>query len=496
MKNINRRKFLHNSTLITTGFLSLPILSMGEIQNPLTLNYTEVKGRIHSNGKGIANVVITDGKLIYLSDKSGKFEFPTDRPFVYFSYPSGYKFNLLPNGSVDFFRKLDFGKKINTLDFNLQKNNFPETKHHFITIADPQIQTKEEAETFISESCTDIRNTVSEINDPNTFGIGLGDLVFDEFDLFEYYNQGIKSTGIPFFQVLGNHDIDLLARSNSASQYPFTDQYGPSHYSFNRGNRHYVVLNDVFFLGNKQYYGYLDEEQLQWLEKDLSFIEKGSEIVLFLHIPPQSKVAILNQGRDLNKESVINNGALYEILKDYKAHIISGHVHWNENIFHKNIYEHNTASISGAWWAADICYDGTPKGYSVYQNNSKLSWYYKSIGADKNLQFRAYAPGSHPDFPEDYCLNIWNWDPECKITWKENGKISNSIRKVETYDPLAISTFNNRDKGAKHPWITAQRNSHLFFFQAQSDNSEIEVEVIDRFGNTYKQILSRQQNIR
>ena len=93
-------------------------------------------------------------------------------------------------------------------------------------------------------------------------------------------------------------------------------------------------------------------------------IPKENPLVVFLHIPSFSQVVEYNPGRDINKESVVNRAAaLYQILEGYQVHLISGHVHWNENNVDGNIFEHNTGAISGAWWSGDICYDGTPKGY-------------------------------------------------------------------------------------------------------------------------------------
>ena len=280
-----------------------------------------------------------------------------------------------------------------------------------------------------------------------------------------------------------------MARSNESGQYPFTNLYGPPYYSFNRGKRHYIVLSNVYFLGNKQYYGYLSETQLKWLEQDLESVDKGSEVVLFLHIPSYSKVVENNPGRDIHKESVINRMALYDLLKDYKTHLISGHVHWNENTVKNNVFEHNTAAISGAWWVADICYDGTPRGYGVYKSKDDLSWYYQSIGKEKSFQFRTYLPGEHPEFPEEYCINVWNWDPLWKVSWKENGVNQGDARRETSHDPLAIQTFNQRGSEVKHSWISAQRTDHLFFFKPNSPYSKLEIEVIDRFGNQYLEKL-------
>ena len=73
--------------------------------------------------------------------------------------------------------------------------------------------------------------------------------------------------GIPFFQVIGNHDMNLDSRTDDYSARTFSDLFGPTYYSFNRGEVHYVVLDDVFFLGtSKKYIGYISEKQFAWLE--------------------------------------------------------------------------------------------------------------------------------------------------------------------------------------------------------------------------------------
>jgi hypothetical protein len=246
-----------------------------------------------------------------------------------------------------------------------------------------------------------------------------------------------------------------------------------------------VVLSDVYFLGNRQYYGYLDEVQLAWLVQDLSMVPKENPLVVFLHIPSFSHVVEYNPGRDVNKESVINGEALNQILQGYQVHLISGHVHWNENRVIENLFEHNTGAISGAWWSGDICYDGTPKGYGIYQSDiGDISWKYKSIGKEIDFQMRTYPIGSHPDYLDSCCINIWNWDPNWKVFWYENGIKMGEPKREIAVDPLAVDLYAS-DKPKKQPWISPQKNAHMFFFEPSDPTAIIKIEVIDRFGNTY-----------
>ena len=70
---------------------------------------------------------------------------------------------------------------------------------------------------------------------------------------------------------------------------------------------------------------------------------------------------------------------------------------------------------------ADICTDGTPAGYGVYEvDGNKLTWRYKSAGYPIEHQFRAYPVGVSEDYPEYILANVWNWDENWKVEWYDS----------------------------------------------------------------------------
>ncbi|KAB5491442.1 calcineurin-like phosphoesterase C-terminal domain-containing protein [Flagellimonas hadalis] len=475
----NRRAFIKKMGLATGSLSLLATTDVLGLQNPLLWRKpTRVKGKVANGRKGLTKVAISDGETVILTDQHGNFDFwsTSKQPFVFVSIPSGFQIDQLANGSASFFKPLDLNSSSNEILFQLKPVQQNDDKHSLLVLADPQIQNEYEVEQLLSTSTPDFIQTIKDLNDPNTFGVGCGDLVYDRLHLFEEYNKSIKATEIPFFQVIGNHDMDLDSRTDEATTRTFNRLFGPSYYSFNRGEIHYVVLDDVFFTGvEREYIGYITENQLAWLEEDLKYIEAGRTVVLCVHIP------IFH---------VKNKAHLYELLSPYKTHILSGHTHRSNNYVEENCYEHVHGAVCGAWWSGPICVDGTPNGYGVYQvNGSELSWYYKSVGKDKSHQFRFYERGAHEEFPNSCVLNIWNWDPNWSVCWYENGERKSHIRKVNTTDPLSNELHLGNKLPERRPWAEPAITDHMFFFEP-SDINNITIEVSDNFGNTFVETVS------
>lgn len=476
----NRRAFIKKMGWATGSLSLLGTTNILGFQNPLLWRKPiRVKGKVLSHKRGLPKVVVSDGETVVLTDKNGNFDFvsASKQSFVFVSLPSGFQINQLENGSAGFFKPLDLNKSTNELLFQLQPTPQSDDKHNLLLLADPQIQNEYEVEQLLNTATPDVIQTIKELNDPNTFGVGCGDLVYDRLHLLEDYNKSIRAMDIPFFQVVGNHDMDFMdSRTDAVSTRTFNSYYGPSYYSFNRGEIHYVILDDVFFTGTKrEYIGYLTEDQLAWLEKDLRYIEAGQTVVLCAHIP------IFH---------VKNKTYLYELLSPFKTHILSGHTHRINHYFEENCHEHVVGAVCGAWWSGPICVDGTPNGYGVYQiNGSDLSWYYKSVGKDKSHQFRFYQRGVHPEFPNSCCLNIWNWDPNWSISWYENGERKFHVRNIKTTDPLSTALHLGEKLPERRPWAEPAVTDHMFFFEP-SEMDNITIEVTDGFGNTFIETVS------
>jgi hypothetical protein len=492
---LNRRTFLRSLGLTGVGLFSLKFVQAKPFSWlwPSQIQPLQLSGTVQAQGKGIAGVAVTDGVSVVRTDAKGQYVLSgtTAAEFVYISIPAGYEFNH-QQGVAQFYKAVQATKGTFRADFALQKLKQDDDKHNFIVWADPQIQDEQDANQLKTQSAPDTKKLIDSYGANALFhGIGCGDLIWDNFSMFPDYKQAIGQTGVPFFQVIGNHDMDLDARTDDASSHTFKNTFGPSYYSYNRGQIHYVVLDDVFFLGtSKRYIGYIAEQQFAWLEQDLAQVKPGTTVVVSVHIPVNNGDKRRNKLAEETIGSVVSNRKeLYRLLKPYKAHIMSGHTHYNEKVFQDdNIIEHIHGAVCGAWWTGPICYDGTPAGYAVYEvTGSDIRWYYKSTGLDKNYQFRIHPVGALKDRPDQFSVNVWNWDPQWKIEWFEDGRNMGELKPEVSYDPLSVELHAGQEKPARRGWVDPVLTDHMFFAKPSAGAVSIVVQATDRFKNVYRQ---------
>ena len=168
------------------------------------------------------------------------------------------------------YRKL---KEINlkkNLVFDLVPLDKDDTEHQFVIWADPQVKNDADVQKMMNESVPDIQKFVAAAGAGTLLhGITVGDIVWDELKLFAEYDKAVEKMGIPFFQCIGNHDMDYRQGGDESSDVTFRETYGPSYYSFNRGKVHYIVMDNVRYLGKeREYDGFFVQEQLDWLKKE------------------------------------------------------------------------------------------------------------------------------------------------------------------------------------------------------------------------------------
>ncbi len=484
-----RRQFLRN--LAGAGaVLGLPY-TFGW-RPPSAATNVRIRGHVQAQGEGLEGVPVTDGQRIVDTAADGSFELAssTRQPFVYLSVPSGYRIPTRPTGTAQFYRSIapDAGGTME-VQFDLEPLAQSGEQHAFLVLADPQTQTEADMKQFRSEVVPAVKDTVSALGDQPCFGVTCGDITFDSPELYPQYEAAVQSMGVPFLQVLGNHDMDYGAPSDDGSAATYREQFGPTYYSFDRGAVHYVVLDDVFW-NQREYFGYIDDAQLAWLAADLKRVEAGRPVVVFQHIPAYSTISIREgENRPEATETVTNRSALYELLSPYDAHICTGHTHEHEHVFREGVHEHIHGAACGAWWTADICYDGTPRGYGVYEvDGTDLRWRYQSAGHDSDHQLRVYERGADPTAPDEFVANVWDWDPEWTVTWYEDGVQRGPMAQRVGRDPQAVELFEG-DQPERFSWIDPARTEHLFYAPVAPDHGRIRVEATDRFGRTYSASL-------
>ena len=429
----------------------------------------QVRGRVSCDGKGVAGVWVSDGERFARTDAKGRYCLTADdaNRFVFISVPAGYDAPV-EEGVVRYFHPMPADGRC---DFALLRRPGDDSRYGLIVTADPQIWARKEF-AKLAAAADDIAATVGAYDARPFQGICCGDIVSHDHTFYDQYNETMARTGIVFRHVMGNHDMTLYGRSHETSYRKYEEKFGPAYYSYDIGRVHYVMLDDNFYIGRDYFYiGYLDERQLRWLEEDLSHVAPGSTVFVAMHIPSTCEEKDRKQFRyEGAGHTMTNHRGLYELLKPFDAHILSGHTHTTYNSpIREGLYEHVIPSLGGAWWQGTLCTDGTPRGYAVFEIDGQV----------------LYNGIEIPAFEEYAVANIWASDPAWRVEFAIDGKPCGQVERFEAYDPAAIAMYSDTSQ-MDHKWIYPSISDHYYRVPLPEGARQVTVTATDRFGRTYR----------
>src|SRR3546814_11321892 len=107
--------------------------------------------------------------------------------------------------------------------------------------------------------------------------MSVADLVGNKPSLFNPYIEATQEVGVPWFNVMGNHDINFDVKADSLSDESYEAHFGPSNYAFNHGNVHLIVFDDIIYQYPRDvqgYWGGLNQKKHELIETNLRYLPK------------------------------------------------------------------------------------------------------------------------------------------------------------------------------------------------------------------------------
>ena len=497
-------------------------------------------GRVASaDGKPLAGVVVSDGVRVTQTDTEGMYTLDSDKElgYVFISIPSGYMTAADACAIPQFFaRTAKPAGQSERHDFTLTPVD--NTRHTVIAATDHHLADRESLDVtqFTAEGgfIDDVKAVAAATASP-VYSICMGDMSWDEywhkrnFMLPEFRRLYERYTfPCPVFNAMGNHDNDPYCASDEAASAAFRREIGPTYYSFNLGQLHYVVLDNIVYvntggregaIGKLDYEVRIDDRQLAWLRADLATVaDKSAPLIIVMHAQLHWWYRG-SEGVSWKYAFTRDAGCLVDALAGFsEVHLVTGHSHMNFRLLNGNLREHNIAATSGTWWwtgqihddyTINTCRDGSPGGYEVFEVDGRdIRWHYKGIGLEDDYQFRAYDMNevlknerirSSGDFtPEgtaggmndacgenDILVNIWGWQPDWNVRVTENGQQLRGVHVIGK-DPLHKITYTR----STVPFQTAY-NPHMWRYRASGPSTTVRIEVTDSFGRTSSETMMR-----
>ncbi len=464
---------------------------------------------------GLPGIAVSNGREVVQTGADGHWELPYDDDTIFFVIkPRGWappvnddqipQFYYIhkPEGSPPYKRYLGVGPTgplPTSIDFPLREQDEPDT-FKAIFFGDPQPASIDEVDYIAHDVIPELIGTEAK------FGVTLGDIMFDRLELFEPSNANLALIGIPWYNVVGNHDLNFESEDDAGSDETFHRFFGPNYYSFDYGPTHFIVLDDVEWgvvqrNGHRSYRGGLDADQLAFVANDLALVPEEKLIVLLMHIP-------------LTK--VGNRGELYRLIEERPYTLsISGHEHWHAHQYidasdgwrgaepHHHIIN---VTVSGTWWKGNkdeagvphaTMRDGAPNGYSVVTfDGTGHTMDFKAARQPAGYQLSVRAPdsveaGKSGETP--VYVNVFNGSERSVVKMRIDRGDWTVLDKVLEADPFYVETRDREIAAApesKRQLSAPIPSPHLWKGQLPADltvgSHLIEIEGTDAYGRPHK----------
>ncbi len=250
------------------------------------------------------------------------------------------------------------------------------------------------------ETPTALQNAAAAINARTAdLVVAGGDLITDGFQSAEpvaaarwdVYMQMHRAIEADLYPAIGNHDLVAVNPKDgsppaSDPRRMFRDRMGlkRTYYSFDAVGYHFIVLDSIHVpRDDLQYHGMIEQEQMDWLKRDLAHTPKSTPIVVVTHIPLLTAFYSASKGGTFPAPAsrvVINN---LEVLEAFKEHnvplVLQGHLHVKEMIRWQQTTFIVGGAVSGKWWRG--AWYGTNEGFNMITlGRNRFDWKYVEYG--------------------------------------------------------------------------------------------------------------------
>ncbi len=394
-----------------------------------------VMGTVTCEGKGVANVVVSDGCDLVKTDAEGRYYLKVDvsrEPELFMSIPSGYEAVGRKGTSSAFYHYVKNSDEVQV--FNFELTPVDQTNYEILAIADSHvcsaINLKSHSEDRLQYQTLFIpafreygKRCLAEGR--RVYAVHAGDFTQAAYwkkgyDIQDYCDDTAVITEFPMFNAIGNHDHDHCRDTNNGEHYGETNQHlsrvsfrkalGPAYYSINIGTEHFIFLDNMFIHRNEvRHSAKIDDVQKAWLKKDIEAIDrtKIKGLVIIAHSATYAMK---------DKEEI---KALFD---EFPQTYIIGHHHLDRTYISttstgKPVKEFLTPTLAGVAWLNKVCSDGTPRSFIAYNFKDGEPTRREFIPFDKeNMNGLHYQAYDNRDYKLDYTITNYTGSK-----WKREG---------------------------------------------------------------------------